>query len=447
MKNQKEETTETSLSRRKFIKGSTVAIGGALAATLPIEKSAFAAPDNTLKIALIGCGGRGSGAANQALNIPVRTQQGGIKLVAMADAFSDRLEGSYKSLAARYGKDRVDVPQDRRFVGFNAYKEAIALADVVILATPPGFRPIHFEAAVDAGKHVFMEKPVATDAPGIRKVLAAAKVAKEKNLKVGVGLQRHHQKGYIETMKRLHDGIIGDIVSMRCYWNGGGVWTRPRQEGQTEMEYQMRNWYYFNWLCGDHITEQHIHNLDVINWLKGSYPVSAQGMGGREVRTSKEHGEIFDHHYVEFLYADGSRCNSQCRHIKGCWNSVSEHATGTKGRVDIGGYRIRDLSGNSIWRHRGRNDADAYQQEHDDLFAAIRNDTPYNEAEYGAFSTMTSIMGRLATYSGKEVKWNDALKSTLSLLPEKFDWNADPRVLPNEDGYYPVAVPGESTVL
>lgn len=432
---------EAEVTRRGFVKGTAV-VAGAVAANLSLERSAFAAGDDTIKIALIGCGGRGTGAASQALSADKN-----IKLVAMADAFEDRLNGSLNNLASRFG-DKVAVTDDTKFIGFDAYKHAIAAADVVLLATPPGFRPIHFEAAVNAGRHVFMEKPVATDAPGVRKVLAAAEEAKKKGLCVGVGLQRHHQKGYQETIQRIHDGEIGEIVSMRCYWNGGGVWVNPRQPGQTEMEHQMRNWYYFNWLCGDHITEQHIHNIDVINWVKEAFPVRAQGMGGREVRVEKEYGEIFDHHFVEFEYADGSRCYSQCRHIKGCWNSVSEHVTGTKGRSNIGGYQLMDLAGNTTWRHRGRDDANPYQQEHDDLFAAIRaGDKNYNEAFYGAKSTMTSILGRLATYSGQAINWDDAINSDVNLMPDEFAWDAMPKVLPNEDGFYPVAVPGKTKVL
>ena len=300
----------------------------------------------------------------------------------------------------------MEVPEDNKFIGFDAYKQAIALADVVILATPPGFRPMHFEEAVRQGKHIFMEKPVATDAPGVRRVLAAAEEAKKKNLKVGVGLQRRHQLGYLETMKRLHDGAIGDIVSMRCYWNGTTPWVRTREDLEkkagrklSEMEYQMRNWYYFTWICGDHICEQHIHNLDVINWVKDGYPVRAHGMGGVEVRKGKDYGEIFDHHAVEFEYADGSRCFSQCRHINGCWSSVAESVVGTKGRCDVDKYTI---IGENAWKFRSPGARDPYQQEHDDLFDAIRNDKPYTEAEYGAKRTMTAIMGRMSTYSGKE---------------------------------------------
>ena len=433
------------VNRREFLKTtSTLALGSAVLGSLPIERSAHAAGDDLLKIALIGCGGRGSGAAAQALST-----QGNVKLIAMADAFQDRLESSYKELQADH-KERMDVPPDRRFVGFEAYKEAISLADVVILATPPGFRPMHFEEAVNAGKHIFMEKPVATDAPGVRKVLAAAEKAKQKNLKVGVGLQRHHQAAYLETIKRLHDGAIGDIVSMRAYWDDAGVWVRPRKPEQTEMEYQMRNWYYFVWLCGDHINEQHIHNLDVINWVKNAHPIRAQGMGGRQVRTGIDHGEIFDHHFVEFEYPDGSRLFSQCRHIPGCFTSVSEHVQGTKGSADVSGL----IRGEMQWRYQAPKGADGkphdknpYQVEHDDLFDAIRNDKPYNEAVNGAHSTMTAILGRMCTYSGKMIEWADAIKSEINLMPDVLGWDAKPKSLPDEHGRYRIAVPGKTITV
>ncbi len=428
---------ENKFTRRDFLKTtSTVAIGGTIVGSL--AGKVFAGNDDTLKIALIGCGGRGSGAADQALNT-----SGSVKLVAVADAFPDRLKSSLEHLKNQH-KDKVEVPEANQFVGFDAYKQAIALADVVILATPPGFRPIHFEEAVRQGKHIFMEKPVAVDAPGVRRVLAAAQEAKKKNLKVGVGLQRHHQLGYLETMKRLHDGEIGDIISMRCYWNGGGVWVRPREAGQTEMQYQMRNWYYFNWLCGDHINEQHIHNLDVINWVKQSHPIRCHGLGGRQVRTGIDHGEIFDHHAVEYEYADGSRLFSQCQHIQGCWSSVSEHVVGTKGKCDVGGHIIQ---GANAWKFKTSGARDPYQQEHDDLFDAIRNNKPYNEAENGAHSTMTSIMGRMATYSGKVIDWDEALNSKIDLMPKVFAWDANPPTLPDKDGRYPIAVPGKTITV
>jgi predicted dehydrogenase len=443
--------TPEQLTRRSFLHRGSAALGAAaFAGALAPERFALgAAGGDEIKLAIVGCGGRGSGAAGQALST---SNLGPVKLVAAADVHEDRMESALKNLQAKHGES-ANVAKENQFLGFDAYKKAIEKADVVILSTPPGFRPMMFEEAVKQGKHVFMEKPVATDSTGVRKVLAAAKIAKEKNLKVGVGLQRHHQKGYIETMKRLHDGAIGDITSMRCYWNGNTPWVKKREDLEkqygrklTEMEYQMRNWYYFTWIGGDHIVEQHIHNLDVINWLKKGYPVKAQGLGGCEVRKGPDYGEIFDHHAVEFEYEDGSRCSSFCRHIVGCWNSVSEYAQGTKGRTEINRFVITPTNGDA-WRHKPDGDKDPYQQEHDDFFAAIRNNTPYNEAEYGAMSTMTAILGRLATYSGKEVEMDKALKSELTIFPKNLAWDAEMTVLPGPDGIYPRAIPGKTVVI
>jgi predicted dehydrogenase len=348
----------------------------------------------------------------------------------------------------------VDVAPDHEFLGFDGYKKAIATADVVILATPPGFRPMMFEEAVRQGKHVFTEKPVCVDPAGYRKFMAAAQVAKEKNLKVGVGLQRHHQLGYIETLKRIWDGAIGDVVAMRCFWNGNTPWVKPRADLErqasrklTEMEYQLRNWYYFVWLCGDHICEQHIHNLDVINWLKKGPPVKARGMGGCETRKGLDYGEIFDHHSVEFFYEDGSICQSMCRHQLGCWNEVSEYAIGSKGRSELNRYVI---TGENKWKFGGGG-KDPYQQEHDDLFNAIRNNKPYNEAEYGATSSMTAVLGRMATYSGKEIEWADAVKSNLDTMVKGIDQvpfaealKLEPPTKPGADGLYQLPVPGKT---
>jgi myo-inositol 2-dehydrogenase/D-chiro-inositol 1-dehydrogenase len=437
---------ESRLNRRDFLRTTSAAVAGAsVLGGLSVERSAFAASSDTLKLALIGCGGRGSGAAAQALST-----EGPVKLVAMADAFKDNLDKSLSTLQSKC-TGKVEVPPDRQFVGFDAYKQAIALADVVILATPPGFRPMQFEEAVKQGKNIFTEKPVATDPPGVRRFMAAAVESKKKNLKVVVGLQRHYDEGYRETIKRLNDGQIGDIVAMRAYWNGETPWVKRREELEktygrklTEMEYQMRNWYYFTWICGDHIVEQHIHNLDVINWVKGGHPVRAEGMGGCEVRKGPDYGEIFDHHAVEFEYEDGSRCTSFCRHIHGCWNSVSEHLVGTKGTCDVGNHIIR---GPNQWRFKKEGIRDPYQQEHDELFAAIRNNTALNNADYGASSTMTAILGRLATYSGKMVEWDEAMKSNISLFPDKLAWDAKPKVMPDGNGMYQLAVPGHTVVV
>jgi predicted dehydrogenase len=445
MNHQSLPSSTESIDRRGFLKTSTAVAGASLVAALPAARFAHAAGSDQLKVAMVGCGGRGSGAADQALSVKPN-----VKLIAMADVHRDRLDQSYTNLSKKH-PERVDVSEANKFIGFEAYKEAIKLADVVILATPPGFRPMQFEEAVRQGKHVFTEKPVAVDAPGVRRFLAAVEEAKKKGLKVGVGLQRHHQAGYIETIKRLHDGAIGDIVAMRCYWNGNTPWVKPRadlekQYGRklTEMEYQLRNWYYFNWLCGDHIVEQHIHNLDVINWVKNGHPVRAQGMGGRQVRVGPDYGETFDHHAVEFEYEDGSRCYSYCRHTLGCWNSVSEHVVGTKGSAEVSGHIIR---GETPWKFRAEGAKNPYQQEHDDLFDAILNNRPFNEGEYGANSTMTAILGRMATYSGKMLEWDDAIKSKVDLMPESLAWDATPEILPGADGMYPCAIPGKTNVL
>ena len=450
MNDPKPSLTEPALTRRSFLKNASTAVaGGALLGALPIERFALgASPGDTIRIALVGAGGRGRGAAAQAL----RTN-GDVKLVAVADAFKNSLEGGLKQIQSEF-KDRPErlaVTEDTKFVGLDAYKKAIELADVVVIATPPGFRPIHFEEAVRQGKHVFMEKPVAVDGPGVRRVLAAAAEAKKRNLKVGVGLQRRHQNGYIETVKRLQDGEAGEILAMRVYWNGGPVGPKARRADlekvlgrpPTEMEYQIRNWYMFNWLCGDHIVEQHIHNLDVANWVLNGYPVRALGMGGRAYQKGLDSGEIFDHHAVQYEYANGVRVFSECRQIPGCWNSVSEHVHGTKGSSNVGGYTI---TGANAWKYRGGG-KDPYQQEHDDLFDAIRNDKPYNEAERGALSSMTAILGRMCTNSGKEITWEEALNSKLDLMPSEFTWDAKPKVLPDENGIYPFAIPGKTVAV
>jgi predicted dehydrogenase len=446
-----EATNKTSSSRRDFIKASSMLVaGGAVSGSLSIARAAHAFGSDTIKIGLVGCGGRGTGAAAQALNTMKKTDinpNGEVKLIAMADAFGDRLQASIRTIKGQHG-NYFDVPKDRQFVGFDAYKHVLECdIDLVLLATPPGFRPMHFEAAVNAGKNVFMEKPVATDALGVRRVLEANEKAKAKNLAVAVGLQRHHEKRYLECVQRIWDGAIGDIVATRVYWNGAGVWTRPRQANQTELEYQMRNWYYFNWLCGDHITEQHIHNLDVSNWLLQGYPIECNGMGGREVRTSREHGQIFDHHFCEFTYENGVKMFSQCRHIKGCWNNVSEHVHGTKGSADLSG-KIYDAKGDLVWSY-GRGGGGGHQEEHYDLFAALRRGETPNEGDYGAKSTMTSILGRMANYCGKSIKWADAIDSKITLAD--FDsftsYEDEAPVKPDENGYYPVPVPGEEAVV
>ena len=405
-------------SRRDFLKGSSAAAAGAaLAGGLSIARSAHAAAGGELKAVLIGCGGRGNGAAGNYL------KNENVSVIAVADAFENNAKGA---------AGRLKVGPDMTFWGFDAYKKAIATdCDVCIIATSPGFRPIHHKAAIEAGKHVFMEKPCCTDAPGFNMLMETNKMADEKGLKVGVGLQRHHQDSYVQGIKEIRDGKYGDIMFTRVYWNGGGVWVRGRQPEQTEMEYQMRNWYYFVWLCGDHICEQHVHNIDIGNWVMDDHPVEANAMGGREVRKGKDHGEIFDHHFVEFTYADGRKMYSQCRHIRGAWSNVSEAAHGTKGS---GGVSSRGRGGNP------------YDQEHTDLIAAIRKNEKYNEGWFGATSSMTAVLGRMASYSGQVVRWDDAIKKgPAQMIYENHDqltMNSTPPVVPNENGDYPIAVPG-----
>ncbi|MCB1241346.1 MAG: Gfo/Idh/MocA family protein [Verrucomicrobiales bacterium] len=434
-------------NRRKFITGAAAVAG---AAALPIELSAQVAGSDEIKVGLIGCGGRGSGAAAQTLTVD------GCRLIAVADAFQDRLDGGLNNIKGGMEKagrgDRVAVT-DKKYVGLDAYKELIDNVDLVLVATPPGFRPIHFEYAVNAGKHVFMEKPVCVDAWGYNKIVKAAQAADEKGLKVVVGLQRHYQNVYREAFKKVHEeGMIGDIVSAQAWWNGSRPWIRERKPGQTEMEYQIMNWYHFAWLSGDHISEQHVHNIDVINWFvsgnseKGGHPVTAQGLGGRCTREPLSVGEIFDHHFVEFRYENGVILNSQCRHAKGAMPKVAEEIQGTEGTLYLQNGKIVDRKGATKWEYRERNAPNPYQVEHDELHAAIRNKTPLNNAYYGANSSFTSALGRIATYSGQQVSWDEAVKSDFNIGPKDYAFDAEAPVKPDANGNYALPIPGETKV-
>lgn len=421
--------------------------GSAAAVRIPAYAGNWLTGSDILNVALIGCGGRGTGAADQVLNTGDN-----IRLVAMAEPFKNRLEQSYNNLLQRHGKEKVNVPPEHRFTELDGYKKAIALADVVLMASPPGFRPLHFEEAVAQGKHCFLENPVATDVPGVHKVMALAKQADEKGLKVLVGHHLRFQPSCIQLVEQIHNGAIGQALSMSSYFNSQGVWVRHRQPEMTEMEYQLWNWYYFNWLSGDHIVEQHVHNLDFVNWVKGMHPVRAQGMGGREVRNGKEYGDIFDHHYVEFEYPDGSILNSQSRHIKGCWNNWTDVVQGTEGKVlsDPGGQiaTITDAKGKEIFKYRGDKDGSSHQKEQDVFIHKILNNEPMNQAYDGAISTMTAILGRMATYSGQLISWDDAFSSKQVLAPATdITLHSMPPTMPLENGYYPVPVPGTTRVI
>ena len=438
MKNKKEK-----INRRGFIEQSAkITAAGIMLSRLPAKSKKLFSIEGEIKVALIGCGGRGTGAVSQALEADQD-----VRIVAMADAFRDRVDECLESLSEKYpNSERININDDVIFIGFDGYKEAIDLADVVILTTPPAFRPLHFEYAISKNKHVFMEKPVATDVAGIKKVLKAGKEANRKKLNVVVGLQRHYQKSYKIIKDRIDRGRIGKIISGQVYWNSGGVWVKPRENGQTELEYQMRNWYYFNWLCGDHIVEQHIHNIDVANWFIGATPISAQGMGGREVRKGKDHGQIFDHHFVEFTYPEGQIIASQCRHQKGCMNRVEEVFQGTRGNVTVNSSNyglMKNKRNKIIYEHDREGDINPYQQEHNELFAAIRSgEYIMDDTKNGADATMSAILGRMATYSGQVISWDEAMEMEHDLVPELHSFDDEAPVMPNKKGEYPIPIPG-----
>jgi len=307
----------------------------------------------------------------------------------------------------------------------------------VILATPPGFRPGHLEAAVAAGKNVFTEKPVAVDGPGIRSVLASYEAAKAKGLHIGVGTQRRHEQGYVEALRRVRDGGIGDVVAARAYWNQGALWNKPRQREWTDLEWQMRNWLYFTWLSGDHIVEQHVHNLDVVNWAMGTHPVRAMGMGGRQSRISPDYGQCFDHFAIDYEYPSGAHMLSMCRQIPDCANRVAETLVGTKGSCELdSGAKRYELLGGSAYKFTS-SQTNPYVQEHTDLIASIRAGTPYNELQTVAESTLTAIMGRISAYTGKAVSWDEALGSSEALVPANLAFG--PMPVP------PVPRPGQVT--
>ena len=408
--------------RREFL-----AASAAVAAATLAPAGVFAAGDETVKVGLIGCGGRGSGAASDCLHADKA-----VKIVAMGDAFDKKAKDSHNRLKKQFN-DRVDCG-DRVFSGLDAYQKVLdAGIDLVILATPPGFRPLHLEAAVKAGKNIFTEKPVGVDGPGIRRVLAAYEEAKKKNLAVVAGTQRRHQQGYIDTIKQLHDGAIGEIVGGRCYWNGHGIWFHPRadlkafSEAPTDVAYQLNNWYHFLWVCGDHIVEQHVHNLDVMNWVLNAHPIRAWGMGGRSNRAQgdpKEVGDIFDHFAVELEYPHGVRVFSFCRQIEGTQPDVSEAVIGTKGHCQVNAYHIND-------KQVARDPSiSPYVQEHADLIRSIREGKPLNELKQVAESTLTAILGRTATYTGKVVTWDQMLNSKDDTFPHNLTWDMQLPVVP-----------------
>jgi myo-inositol 2-dehydrogenase / D-chiro-inositol 1-dehydrogenase len=437
-------------SRREFLKHSgTVLTGAALASS--IAARAYAGEAHTIKVALVGCGGRGTGAALNALST-----QGPTKLWAMADIFDDRLQSSLKNLRIKFA-DQIDVPPERQFIGFDAFKKAIdALdpGDLVLLTTPPAFRPLQLEYAVKQGRNIFMEKSFAVDAPGIRRVLQAGKEASRKNLKVAGGLMSRHYTPLEQAIGQLHDGLIGDIVTCWAYREHGPVGFSAKPPGRTELGHQIHNYSCFTWVNGSFLLDWLIHNLDVCCWVKDAWPVSAQGQGGRELRTEPD--QLFDHYAAEYTFPDGTRLFAQGRHMANCWGFFGDVIDTAKGSAVLGEgisapkiYTSHERTpANLVWQYQGPQ-VNAYQREHDLLFDAIRHDKPYNETERCAYAAMTGILGRMAVESGKRITWQEAMASDRVLAPglDDFTMNSEPPVKPDAEGHYPIAKPGFTSVL
>ncbi|HTU17771.1 MAG TPA: Gfo/Idh/MocA family oxidoreductase [Gemmataceae bacterium] len=434
-----------SATRRDFLK-TTAAAAGAIVATQGSLPAVYAAGSDPIKVGLIGCGNRGRGAAENVLSAAP-----GVQIVALGDTFAEPLKEARERLGKFTQRKEIkqrgnsaDLPESRCFVGLDAYEKVIGCPEVnyVILTTPPGFRPIHLQAAVAAGKNIFAEKPVAVDGTGIRKVLAAYEEARKKNLAVGVGTQRRHQRAYLEVLKRIQDGAIGELVGGRCYWNQNTNTKRRAEPGETNLAYQIRNWYGFPWLSGDHIVEQHVHNLDVLNWALGAHPVAAVGMGYRVPR-DPGYGPIYNFFAVDLEYPNGVHALSMCRQISSCANEIGEYLVGSKGssHTNSAGKLIFQINGKKIYTDKEvRKQANPYVQEHTDLIESIRSGKPYNELKQVAESTLTAIMGRMSAYTGKRVSWEQALNTREDLVPKELTWDTHVPVPP-------VATPGKTPLL
>jgi predicted dehydrogenase len=443
--------TPSRQTRRSFLKTSGTTLAGVALATATPQPG-YTAESNTIKIALVGCGGRGTGAASQALST-----QGPTQLWALADVFPSKVQSTHAQLRERFPQ-QVDAPPERQFTGFDGFKKAIDSLDkndVVLLATPPAFRPLHLEYAVNKGVHVFMEKSFAVDAPGIRRVLEAGKLASTKNLKIATGLMSRHSIPLEQAVQQIHEGTIGDVITAWAYRMHGPVGISPRDPNTPELAHQIANYSCYTWLNGSFIVDWLIHNIDVCCWIKNDWPTSVQGMGGRQVRADAD--ELFDHYFAEYTFPDGTRMAAQGRHMRNCYEFFGDIIQGTTGSAVLGegqpvpmifkGHQRRpsDL----LWRYRGPA-TDAYQHEHDLLFDAIRNNKPYNETERSAKSCLAAIMGRMACEGGKTVTWEDALNSSLELAPNlaKLSSLSDPApVQPDENGSYPIALPGQTVPL
>jgi predicted dehydrogenase len=437
-------------TRREFLKTSGTAMAGAALAAA-VARPGFASENNTIKIALVGCGGRGTGAAAQALSTAGPTQ-----LWAVADVFEHRAQSSLANIKREHEK-QVNVPPERQFIGLDGFKKAIdslGKGDVVLLATPPAFRPIHFEYAVQKGVNVFMEKSFAVDAAGIRRVLKTGELAKAKNLKVAGGLMSRHYKPLEEAIAQIHDGALGEVITCWAYRMHGPVGLNPKPPGMKELAHQIANYSCFTWLNGSFIVDWLIHNIDVCCWTKNGWPISVQGMGGRQVRRDPD--QLFDHYGAEYTFADGTRLFAQGRHINKCWDFFGDVIQGAKGSAVLGegqpNPRLfkghKQSSENLLWSYKGA-PCDHYQYEHDLLFDAIRKDKPYNETERCAKSCFTAIMGRMACESGSLLTWDEALASEVELAPglDKLTWDCDAPVMADAHGNYPIAMPGQTKAV
>ena len=443
MKRPKTSTGAAGASRREFLVSSAILAGAAATGGLVHPRSVHAAGSDAVRIGLIGCGGRGAGAVASALSVNPSA-----KLVGVSDAFKDRAETACAQLKKMF-PDQVAVDSDHLFDDFNGYLRLLESGvDVALLAEPPHFCPKHAEACVEAGVHTFLEKPMAVDSPGVRRILAAGQKAKEKNLSFVSGFETRYSEAARQAVRRVHDGAIGRIVSMEMTYNTGLLWHRGRQPDWTEMQFQMRNWYYFTWLSGDHIVEQHVHLADFTNWImQEEPPLHAWGYGGRQVRTDPKWGDIFDHHAVVYEYAGGARLYAFTRQQANTYNGVSKLVEGTKGILHTpGGWTNYVITGAEEWtapREDGNPELTTFRE----MFDGIRAGKPINDSREMAHSTMLAILGRMATHSGQRITWDEAFKSDLVLAPASYAWNADPPVLPGPNGHYPEPIPGQTKVL
>jgi predicted dehydrogenase len=428
---------KTNFNRRDFVKKSAMAtVAGTMIPVVSKSKNR----NDKLRVGIVGCGERGAGAIVNAMAV-----SDDFELVAMGDTFRDRLDKCYADVLPYDKKAQIKVENKHKYVGFDAYKKVIDQSDVVFLVTPAPFRPMHFEAAIKAGKHVFMEKPLAVDVPGYHKIMEIGQLADDKKLNVVVGLQMRYKKSFQEMIRRIWDGAIGRVVSIDVYFNVGAPRIHPRRPGQTEMEYQLRNWRYFTWLWGGQLAGQTIHQMDVMNWLMQDYPVSAKGLGGRQVFKGPDQGNTWDHHYTEFEYPNGTKMHVQSFTIDRCWGRMGFFVQGTQGSADEHN-RIYDLDKNVIWNWR-EEAPNEYEVEHDVLFKAILNGDHVNDTEHGAKSTLTTIMGRMAMHSGRIMDLENVLQSERSIVPAEFNWDTKMPDMPDKEGNYRTPMPGITKVL